>query len=171
MKVALVHIYCGDGKGKTTASCGLAVRALGAGMKVAFCQFFKDGSSAEVKSLTSFENLSYFKTDSRLPMFFRMTDAQKEIASKEFTELFEKVINQDCDLIVFDEIISAYNYNFFDKEMLIKMIKEKSAVTEIVMTGRNPSEELVDIADYVSEVKKIKHPFDNAIPARNGIEF
>ncbi len=171
--MGLIHIYCGDGKGKTTASCGLALRALGNDMKVVFCQFFKDGSSCEVKSLIKFENLTYFKSKIQLPMFSRMTDEQKNLAFEAYNSLFKEVIEQGkkSDLVIFDEIISAMTYKFLDETTVINVLKKLSETCEIVLTGRNPSENLQELADYISEIKKIKHPFDSGITARKGIEF
>ncbi len=171
--MALIHIYCGDGKGKTTASVGLAIRALGSNMKVVFCQFFKNGNSCEINALQTFENLIYKKSDKDFPFFSVMTDGQKSQAKDHFSALFNEVISvsNECDMIIFDEIISTYNFNFLDKKDVIDKIKNASKTCEIVLTGRNPADELCQIADYISFVKKIKHPYDEGISARKGIEF
>ncbi len=171
--MGLIHIYCGDGKGKTTAACGLAIRALGADMSVVFCQFFKDGSSSEVKSLKTFENLTYLKSEIDLPRFAKMNEEQKTVASKYYSELFQKAINKakKCDVLVLDEVISTYNYDFLSEIDVIGLLKDLSPNCEIILTGRNPSNDLIEISDYVSEIKKIKHPFDESVSARKGIEF
>ncbi len=171
--MGLIHIYCGNGKGKSTASAGLALRALGTGMKVLYCQFFKNGSSGEIKALKSFDSFTYIKSEKDFPRFVNMTAEQKLGAKKYYTDLFIKVseMTADFDMIVFDEIMSTYNHNFLDKDIVPTKIKEMSASCEIVLTGRNPAEELCEIADYISKVCKVKHPFDNGVKARKGIEF
>ncbi len=171
--MGLIQIYCGDGKGKTTASTGLVLRAIGHGKKVVFCQFFKDGSSGEINSLAKFDNLIYLKSSTNLPRFKKMNDEQKQSASKIYTNLFMEAVSlaKNCEILVLDEIISAYNYGFFNDIDILKMLKEACKSCEVVLTGRNPSKELSEIADYVSEFSKVKHPFDKRIPARNGIEY
>lgn len=171
--MGLIHIYCGDGKGKTTASVGLTVRALGGGKKVLFTQFFKNGNSGEVKSLKTFENLTYMKAEKTFGFFFKMNDEEKLQAKEYFTKLLEEVIekSKDYDMLVLDEIISSYNHDCIDREMLLNFCKENKNDIEIVMTGRNPAPELEEIADYISFVQKVKHPYDKGIKARKGIEF
>ncbi|MFI3226080.1 MAG: cob(I)yrinic acid a,c-diamide adenosyltransferase [Clostridia bacterium] len=168
----MIHIYCGDGKGKTTAATGLAVRAIGSGRNVLFVQFFKNGSSSEIKMLKTFKNLTYMKTEHSFGRFANMSDEEKSIAFEHFNNLVIDAINcsVDYNMVVFDEIISTYNLNFLDKEHFLNFCIQNQD-KEIVLTGRNPSEELLKIADYVSEIKKIKHPFDNGTKARYGIEF
>lgn len=167
----MVHIYCGDGKGKTTASAGLTVRALGSGKKVLFVQFFKNGTSSEVKMLKTLNNLEYMCSERTFGRFANMNEDDKAVAFNYFNKLFNNAVEKSAnfDMVVFDEIISTYNLKFLDKKNLLKFCKNSSA--EIVLTGRNPEKELVEIADYVSEIKKIKHPYDNGITAREGIEF
>ncbi len=171
--MGLMHIYCGDGKGKTTAATGLTLRALGCGKKVLFVQFFKSGNSSEIKLLKTLENLDYMKADKNFGFFFKMNDEEKVMAKEYFTQLFAKAISManNYDMIVFDEIISTYNHNCLDKEELKKFCANKENIPEIIFTGRNPADELIEMADYVSEVKKIKHPYEKGISARLGIEF
>ncbi|MFI3174058.1 MAG: cob(I)yrinic acid a,c-diamide adenosyltransferase [Bacillota bacterium] len=168
-----LHIYAGDGKGKTTASIGLALRALGCGKKVVFCQFFKNGTSGEVEALQTFENLTYLKSDTAFPMIFDMTEEQKSLAKTCYLELFEQAsqLAKESDMIVFDEIISTYNLGFFDKEYVIETLRKMKEYCEVVTTGRDPSEELCEIANYISDIKSIKHPYDQGLQARLGIEF
>ncbi|OOB80423.1 MAG: cob(I)yrinic acid a,c-diamide adenosyltransferase [Epulopiscium sp. Nuni2H_MBin003] len=167
----MIHIYCGDGKGKTTASVGLAVRVLGSGKKVLYTQFFKSGNSCEIKLLKTLDNLTYRKAEQHFGFYKDMDDKTKELARQYFSSLLEDIIEiaEEFDLVVFDEIISTYNYNMIDKDKLKTFLT--STCVEVVLTGRNPSAELVEIADYVSEIKKIKHPYDKGISARYGIEF
>lgn len=169
----LIHIYCGNGKGKTTAATGLAVRAAGFGKKVVFCQFFKNGSSNEIKSLEKLENITLLHCKKPHKLFSKMNEAEKEEAKKDYKILFDEAISKStkADLIVIDEAVSSCNYGMIDEEELINFLMNKPENLEVVLTGRNPSEKLLSYADYVTEMKKIKHPYDKGTAARKGIEF
>lgn len=169
----LIHIYCGDGKGKTTAAVGLAVRAAGAGKKVVLTQFFKDGSSSEIKSLQRFENIQLMHCTTVQGFFRRMRDAEKARAGKDYTELFQAVLSaaETADLLILDEIVSACNHGTVAEAAVTDFLRSKPEKLEVVLTGRNPSEALLSLADYVTEMRKSKHPYDRGITARKGIEF
>ena len=169
----MIHIYCGDGKGKTTAACGLAARAAGSGKTVLFTQFFKDGSSSEIRSLSLIPGIDISHPSLHYGMYRFMTDSQKAEIKENYTLHLKWVISsaEKYDLIVLDEAVSAYRYDVIPREELIAFLKKEGQAREIVMTGRNPAEELIAAADYVTEMKKIKHPFDRGIAAREGIEF
>lgn len=169
----LIHIYCGDGKGKTTAATGLAVRAAGAGKKVVFTQFFKDGSSSEVKVLQGVENIHVMHCKTVRGFWRRMDDIQKARASEDYTMLLTDVIaaSADADLLVLDEIVSACNHGTVAETVVADFLRNRPENLEVVLTGRNPSESLLEQADYVTEMRKIKHPYDCGIAARKGIEF
>lgn len=169
----LIHIYCGDGKGKTTASIGLAVRAAGAGKKVVFTQFFKDGSSSEMKTLAAVPEIELIHCKKKHGFFFRMDEQQKAEAARDYTDLLQTVLikGRHADLLILDEIISACNHGTVPEHMVLEFLRNKPDGLEVVLTGRNPSERLAACADYMTEMKKIKHPFDQGIPARKGIEY
>lgn len=169
----LIHIYCGDGKGKTTAAIGLAVRAAGAGKKVVFTQFFKDGSSSEIKVLQGVENIQILHCNTVRGFWKRMTDAQKARASADYTQQLSDVarLAMDADLLVLDEIISACNHGTVTEVAVADFLRSKPERLEVVLTGRNPSERLLRLADYVTQMQKIKHPYDRGVAARKGIEF
>ena len=170
----LIHIYSGDGKGKTTAAIGLIVRAVGSGKKVALAQFLKSGNSSEISVLKSIENVSVFNLANHRGFYKKQNETERKETKKECRELFEKVTNyikNDIDLLVLDEIVSVLKYGIIDEECLIDFIKNKPNKLEIVITGRNPSKKLLDLADYITDMKKNKHPYDDGIKARQGIEF
>ena len=104
----LIHIYCGNGKGKTTAATGLAVRAAGFGKKVVFCQFFKNGTSSELKSFKKLENITVFNCGKSYGLYHNMSEEEKENAAKDYGELLEKALSEapNADLLVLDEAIS-----------------------------------------------------------------
>ncbi|MBQ7932969.1 MAG: cob(I)yrinic acid a,c-diamide adenosyltransferase [Clostridia bacterium] len=168
----MIHLYCGDGKGKTTAAVGLAVRAAGSGMRVLFVQFFKSGKSSEVTALeklgivTAHPGVHYGRYKS-------LDEERKAEVRDSYGELLDDVIAHaaEYDLIVLDESVSTYGYAMIDREQLMEFLRQEGSRREIVLTGRNPLPELTDAADYVTEMKKVKHPFDGGIAARQGIEY
>lgn len=169
----LIHIYCGDGKGKTTAAVGFAVRSAGAGRKVLFTLFYKNGSSSEIAVLERIENVETMFCKIKYPLFSRMNDEEKEQARLDYSALLERVLtaSENKDLLILDEIISACNHATVDEAILIEFLKSKAENLEVVLTGREPSDKLCQLADYISEVRKIKHPFDKGVRARKGVEF
>ncbi len=167
----MLHIYCGDGKGKTTAAVGLALRCAGADKKVLFCQFMKDGTSSELKYLEMLPRITV-RRGYIMPKFsFQMNEEERQKAKEGFNRELEKIkeLALNYDLLVLDEIISCINVGFLSLESVTELLN--SFKGEIALTGREPAQPLIDMADYVSEVKKIKHPFDKNVPARKGIEF
>lgn len=171
----LIHIYEGDGKGKTSAGVGLSVRCAGSGQKVLYTQFLKSDDSSELKSLEQLENIHLVRCQESFGFTFTMDQETKDRAKAFFTEHFRRVARmareEGCRLLVLDELIAAYNLNMVEQEEVLEFLKNKPQELEVVMTGRDPAEELVELADYVSRIVKIKHPFDKGIPARFGIEM
>lgn len=171
----LIHIYEGDGKGKTTASIGLSIRCAGNGEKVIFTQFLKDNQSNELKVLEGIDNIQVVLAKKVFGFTFLMTPEQKIEAKQYFRSHFKEVtdmaIKEGVRLLVLDEIISSYNMEFVDQQEVLNFLKNKPEELEVVLTGRDPAPELVERADYVTRMMKIKHPFDQKMPARKGIEF
>ncbi|MCD8097049.1 MAG: cob(I)yrinic acid a,c-diamide adenosyltransferase [Lachnospiraceae bacterium] len=174
LKKGCLQIYCGDGKGKTTASVGLAVRAVGTGLKVLFCQVMKDGSSGEVKMLEKL-GVTYRCCTEKFGFFWNMTEEQKTEAAKAYTATFldaaRTAREKQYDLLIVDEFMSAYNHGLIDQKKALAFLMDRPERLEVVLTGRDPGEELIALADYVTEMRKVKHPFDQGIPARKGIEM
>lgn len=171
----LIHLYCGDGKGKTTAAMGLALRAVGAGFRVVIVQFLKDGKSSELKALQTFNAVRILSGQGVKGFTFTMSPSEKEVVKQVHQAHFSQAISWceegECDLLILDEVIGAINTGLLDRSALREFLKHKPPRLEIVMTGREPAQEWLDIADYVSEIKKTKHPYDKGIMARNGIEL
>lgn len=173
MKTGLVHLYCGDGKGKTTASVGLAVRAAGSGMRVVFVQFFKNGVSGEISVLRTLSCVDVLCEERYFGRVSNMTETEKKESSLAYTSLFRRAaeLAQKADLLVLDEIVSACNHGIVNEDELVRFLDTRPAALEVVLTGRDPSREIVDRADYITEMCKRKHPFDEGIIARRGIEY
>lgn len=174
MNKGFIHIYCGNGKGKTTAAAGLAIRCAGAGGKVFFCQFLKDGSSGEINVLKKIEGIEVMENCKNVKFIKNMTEKEKKEAAEfykmRFESINERVTKNEFDLLILDEIINTVNAGFISLERLIFFLENKPFSLEVVLTGRNPDKSLVDTADYVSEITKVKHPFDKGVPARKMIE-
>ena len=173
-KLGLIHIYTGNGKGKTTASLGLILRASGRGLKVVLGQFLKGRETGELRTLALLPGVTVFRGKPLTKFSFQMNEQEKaEVLQSHnafIQELSSYCRNEETDLLVLDEVIGACSTHLLDESLLIDFLKHKPEHLEVVMTGRNPSPELLELADYVSEVCKRKHPFDKGIPAREGIE-
>ena len=169
----LIHIYCGDGKGKTTAAMGLALRFAGAGRRVLVLQFFKDGNSSEVKALRNFDTVDVVEQTRHFGFSWTLSEEELREAKAYYSGLLEDTVARSgkYDLLVLDEAMSACTTGMIQEERLLELLHEKPDALEVVMTGRNPSQALMDRADYVTEMRKVKHPFDRGIPARMGVEF
>ncbi|WP_124067568.1 cob(I)yrinic acid a,c-diamide adenosyltransferase [Clostridium sp. E02] len=170
-----VHIYCGDGKGKTTAAIGLAVRAFGSGKKVLITRFLKTDHSGEVAALANLSGITVTPCERSFGFFTKMSEQQKKEAAVYYSDLlhgtFLKVKEENYDMLVLDEIMAVCNYGLVDENIVLEFLSHRQDGLEVVMTGRNPSSQLIESADYVSEIKKIKHPYDDGIQARKGIEY
>ena len=168
-----IHIYYGDGKGKTTAAVGLAVRAAGSGLKVLFFQFLKDNSSNERKILEALPGVTCLP--GREPVkFVSKMNGDERIEFRHYNNKALDEIIKFCgpfDMLILDEALCALNLEVLSEEKLISFIQHKPRGLEIVMTGPRLPDNLLEMADYVTEVRKVKHQFDLGRSARQGIEF
>ena len=168
-----IHIYYGDGKGKTTAAVGLAVRAAGSGLKVLFFQFLKDNSSNERKILEALPGVTCLP--GREPVkFVSKMNGDERIEFRHYNNKALDAIIKCCgpfDMLILDEALCALNLEVLSEEKLISFIQHKPRGLEIVMTGPRLPDNLLEMADYVTEVRKVKHQFDLGRSARKGIEF
>jgi len=178
MKRGLIHIYTGDGKGKTTAATGLAVRAAGFGLKVLFVQFFKEDSapSGEKSFFKEFAspNVTVLRSNCRHPFFTGEKTDEKAVAEAiggTFEKVKQIVSDGGLDLLVLDEVISVLRGGWIPIDEFIDFVESRPRGLEVVLTGRDAPPELVRLADYVTEMLKIKHPFDEGINARRGVDF
>jgi cob(I)alamin adenosyltransferase len=169
----LVHIYAGTGKGKTTASIGLCVRAVGRNKKVIFAQFLKTEATGELVSLEKL-GVEIIRSSNRLGFTHKMDDDARIICRKDQENIMEKIRDSlsggTVDLLVLDEVLDALNTGMLDDVSFRSFVDTKPANMELVLTGRNPAPWLIEAADYFSDIQKVKHPYDRGIKARTGIE-
>ncbi|HWQ73151.1 MAG TPA: cob(I)yrinic acid a,c-diamide adenosyltransferase [Desulfitobacteriaceae bacterium] len=176
MLTGLVHIYTGDGKGKTTAAIGLGIRACGNGLKVIMVQFLKGSPTGELAILRKLEpDFLVCRNNDLKGFFWNMNGEQKEelrrFAAETLNYVQNKVSTEEWDLLILDEVMGAISNNLISVREIVDFIKNKPEKLEVVLTGRHAPRELVEIADYVSEINPRKHPLKMGIAARRGIEF
>lgn len=168
----MLHIYCGNGKGKTTAGIGLLIRQIGYQHPVGIAQFLKNGHSGEILVLQGMENVSVGLTDMPDGFYFQMNDEEKQKVKDVIQSLF-RWVNQhinEWDCVLLDEILDALNLGLLEEEdvcFFLEQWKDK----EIIMTGRNPSKRLLSLCDYHTEMVEKKHPYQKGISARKGVEY
>lgn len=195
----MIHLYTGDGKGKTTAAIGLAVRAAGRDFRVCFAQFMKGSDTGELHSLRKIPNVKILRSEKNFGFYGSMTDADKQELTKIHNQILDNLIREveagACGMIVMDEITYPINWKLLDLQKLERLLKlcgvavpdrktdSDSSKTfaseealdqkgpELVITGRDAAPFLWEQADYVTEMQCRRHPYEKGIQARRGIEF
>ncbi len=165
----MLHIYTGDGKGKTTAAIGLALRAAAAGKRILFFQFLKPDTSGERRTLSAIKNITVFNVDEDIPFLFNADDEKRRNLKglyKEKTDMFFSIASL-YDVFVFDEAVCAIDAGVLEKEDVLRF----KSFGEVILTGRGNIDLLENEADYITYMKKIKHPYDAGSAAREGIEY
>lgn len=170
--MGLVHIYFGDGKGKTTAALGLALRALGDGLRVCVCQFLKGAESGEVEALRRFENAMLLRAQEGTGKFLWQMDEEERAACLSGQRaLLDRAAAADADVYVLDEVTDAAQAGAFSIETLLKRLEALRGRGEVILTGHEVPDALLDRADYITRMQKLRHPYDHGISARRGIEY
>lgn len=170
MQKGLIHVYCGSGKGKTTAAIGLAVRCAGRGFKVMYTAFLKNYNSGELINQNRFDVFRFNPIDG----FWRdFSEEKRKALSEEMMRQLEAVFakSREYDLIVLDEILNAITVNAIDENYFLNLLQTRSNHTEFVLTGRKVTEAVSNAADYITEMKCIRHPYEHGENARIGIEY
>lgn len=174
METGCVHIYCGTGKGKTTTGMGLCTRAAGFGYKVLIYQFMKNNKTSERKVLEQVPNITFIDGLESEKFSFQMTEEEKEERKKYYLEQFCRVTEmaekEGYQVLFMDELIYTIGAGLFDESVLVDYLKNKPEHLEVILTGQNPGQDVIALADYVSEIQKVKHPFDKGQKSRMGIE-
>lgn len=174
METGLIHIYYGSGKGKTTTGMGLITRAAGYGYRVLLYQFMKNNKTSERKVLERVEQITIIDGLDQEKFSFQMTDGEKAEHKRFYEERFrmvtEKAVEEQYDVLFLDEAIYTISAGLLDEGLVLDFLKGKPRHLEVILTGNTPSEAMIAQADYVSEIRKVKHPFDEGQGARLGIE-
>lgn len=166
-----IHVYTGNGKGKTTAAFGLSLRAVGAGKKVFFAQFVKGRIYSEIEAVQKFlPDITVRQYGLECFIFNKPTQQDIDAAKTGLKEITKIIISGRYDIVVLDEANIALLYNLFTTEELIEVLKSKPIKMEIIITGRYAPPEIIDIADLVTEMQEIKHYYTEGVEARIGIE-
>jgi len=175
MRQGLLHVYTGDGKGKTTAALGLLLRASGRGMRTVLVQFLKGRDTGEIHALESLPGVTVLRCTREFGFYASASEANRATMKRQNNaNLWEasRLAHEGlCDLLVLDEIFAAYTKGALDTALADKLVFHKPFGLELVLTGRNAPPHFQDAADYVTEFVKRKHPYDSGIAAREGIEF
>ena len=174
MKKGYIQIYTGNGKGKTTAAMGLALRAAGHGFQVRIIQFLKGGISGELESLKLLGTVQLFRVTDADRYIWDLTPEQKldmQMRSKDMLKTARKWFDEGIDILILDEIMAAVKCDIVELSDILSLLDTRPDGCEVVMTGRDVPHELAERAHLISEVKDIKHYFNDGVPARKGIEF
>ncbi len=195
----LIHIYCGDGKGKTTAAIGLAIRAVGRGKQVVMARFLKNDDSGEVGVLLGIPGITLLPCRKSFGFTWNMTDRERQEARVYYGDLLEEAWDlarelpggeragkgaekngktddgkkgeKGADLLVLDEVLGACRAGLVREERLLALLDGKPEGLEVVLTGRGPSKELMARGDYVTRMEAVPHPYEKGIGAREGVEY
>lgn len=167
----MLHLYCGNGKGKTTAAMGLALRAAGRGKRVVIAQFLKGADSGERFALAQLPQVTLLPVPNAVKFSFRMTEEERRAEARRYQDLLEQIRREapSCFLLVLDEACAAVNTGLLPLEDLLSCLD--SLECEVVLTGRDPAPQLAERADYITSMEAVRHPFEQGISARKGIEF
>ena len=163
----MLHLYFGSGKGKTTAAAGLALRALGHEKKVVVVQFLKDGTSGEIEPLRRLGAAVFACPNAKFTWL--MTPQEKAAALAHNTQTLEAALQMPCDLLILDEACAALRAALLPEALLQKAVL--NAPYEVVLTGRDPADWMLQNTDYITEFTARRHPYEKGIPAREGIEY
>ena len=169
-QTGLVHLYYGDGKGKTTAAMGLALRGLGSGKRGAVLQVLKGGQSGEIPLLEQL-GAKLYRGKAGQKFVFQMNDAEKAETRALQNANLAAAMAEPADLLVLDEAGSAWELDMVDKALLQQAVLQRPAGQECVLTAHAAPQWMLDAADYVTEMKCLRHPYQKGIAARKGIEY
>lgn len=176
LEKGLIQVYTGNGKGKTTAAVGLGIRALGNGLKVIMIQFLKSGNTGELNIINTLgDNFKVYRFEKEKDFTWNLTEEEKKELEREINEGFdfakEVIKERKCDLLILDEIMAAINLGYIKEADVIRLIESKDEHMEIVLTGRNVPKGIAEKSNLITEMRDVKHYFNDGIGARKGIEY
>ncbi len=167
--MGLLHIYYGDGKGKTTAAAGIAARAAGNGGRVIFAQFLKGRPTGEVSSLEKL-GITVLRCD-KTKFVYKMSEDEKACLKAQHERILSEALEAAPDMLILDEALDAVSLNVLDIDALLNAVDTLKEKTEIVITGHVVIDGVFNRADYITHMVKERHPYDKGIKARKGVEF
>lgn len=170
MNQGLIHLYYGDGKGKTTAAMGLALRAIAAGKRVVIVQFLKGAPSGEIRLLEK-QGAKIFRGKAGNAFVWQMSEEEKRATVQMQTEHLRAAREEEADVLILDEACAAWQQKMVDRELLKQTVLVKPEAQELVLTGREPADWMVEAADYCTWMQCRKHPYEKGITARKGVEY
>ena len=170
MELGLVHLYWGEGKGKTTAAMGLALRALGKGARVVIVQFLKGADTGEVPLLRQL-GAEIYRGKAGQKFVFQMDEAEKAAARAVQNANLAAALARPADLLILDEACAAWQLDMVDRALLERAVRERPAGQEVILTGRAPAPWMEELADYSTEMRCCRHPYEKGVTARKGVEF
>lgn len=172
VKKGLIIVHTGDGKGKTTAALGIALRACGYGMKVIMLQFFKGKwKYGELRSAPKLGTFEIQPMGQGFTWESKDVEVDKAMVREAWRAAREKILSGNYDVVILDEINYALSYGFLPVGDIVEFLKNKPPMLHVILTGRDAKPEIIEIADLVTEMRQIKHPFEQGISAQKGIEF
>lgn len=173
--MSCIHVYCGDGKGKTTSALGLGLRMCGSGGRVLLAQFLKSSSSSELTALSRIDGFDVLPGPETVKFTFQMNDEEKREAARFWSGFFrlaaDTAVQGRYDLLILDELVGAISLGMVPEDEALAFLRTRPADLEVVLTGRSPSPELLALASYISEIHAVRHPYESGLAARRGIEF
>lgn len=170
MKRGCMHLYWGEGKGKTTAAMGLALRALGRGRRVVILQFLKGSDTGEVPLLRQL-GAQVLRCPAGQKFVFQMNEEEKAECRRLHTENLRQALAMEADLLVLDEACAACSLDMVDQQLLRQGVLERPEGQEVVLTGRDPADWMLQAADYSTEMRCHRHPYQQGLAARLGVEY
>lgn len=175
MEKGYIQVYTGNGKGKTTCAVGQGIRACGCGLRVLMVQFLKSWHTGEIDIIKNINNFDLMRIGSPRDFTWNLTEEEKNQLKADINDKFKSLLSlfsdNKYDMIILDEILGTMNEKFLKEEDVINFLSKKPDNVEIILTGRNASERLINVADLVTEMKEVKHYFAKGVEARKGIEF
>lgn len=181
----MIQLYCGEGKGKTTAAIGQAVRAAGSGMRVIFSQFMKGNDTGELHAFWQIKNIEIVRSSKAFGFYSILSEEEKRELTQIHNEILDRLLLAvkagECDMVILDEITYPVSFHLIDETRLQELLsfghgREDAEVNtgkevEIILTGRDPADFMTDQADYITKMHAVRHPFEKGIAARKGIEY
>lgn len=168
-----IHIYYGDGKGKTTAAMGQIMRAAGCGFKVLVFQFLKDNTSSERAVLEALPAVTCLPGRDKVKFYSQMSSDERTEAAHYNNKALDEIVKfcSPFDLLLLDEALCAVKLGLLNEDKLVSFLEHKPDGLEIILTGHEVSERMLQLGDYVTKMCKVRHPYEKGIPAREGIEY